>query len=90
MIDYYNSLIYVSGRIQVRAVDVVLGNASSKVKKMVLASIPNKLSKTMGLPIVYKSAIGLRNELSCNIDVTDRLVNGAGCILKAVGHVAPN
>ena len=67
----------------------MLGDASSKVKKRVLSSIPNKLNKTMGLPTVYKSATGLRNKLSCNIDVTDGLVNGAGCILKAAGHVAP-
>ena len=65
-VDNYNSLMYdraqVSGRIQV--VDVGLGDASSKVKKMVLASIPNKFSKTMDVPTVYKSAIDLRNELS--------------------------
>ena len=93
-VDSYNSLMYdrapVSDRIQVRAIDVVLGDASDTVKKRVLASIPKKLNKTMGLPTVYKSAIGLRNELSCNIDVTDGLVNGAGCILKAAGHVLPN
>lgn len=32
----------------------------------------------MGLPMVYRSAIGLRNELTLNLDVEDGLVNGAG------------
>ena len=93
-VDDYNNLMYerapASGKIKVRATDVVLGDASSQVKKRVLASIPNKLSKTMGLPTLYKSAIGLRNELTCNIDVTDGLVNGAGCVVKAAGHTTPN
>ena len=90
-VDDYNNLMYERApachRIKVRAVDIVLGDASSEVKKKVLASIPSKLSKTMGLPTIYKSAIGLRNELSCNIDVSDGLVNGAGCVVKAAGNI---
>ena len=52
-VDDYNNLMYecapASGEIKVRAIDVVLGDASSIVKERVIASIPNKLSKTMGL-----------------------------------------
>ncbi|WAR13395.1 hypothetical protein MAR_027575 [Mya arenaria] len=31
----------------------------------------------MGLPMMYRSAVGLRNELTLNLDVEDGLVNGA-------------
>ena len=93
-VDDYNSLMYylapASGKIKVRAVDAVLGDVSSSVKKQVRAAIPAKTTKTMGLSAIFQSAIGLRNEVSCNIDVSDGLANGAGCVLKATGHVAPN
>lgn len=32
----------------------------------------------MGLTMIYMPALGLRNELTLNVDVEDGLVNGAG------------
>ena len=85
-LDDYNSLMYdiapASGRKEVRAVDVVLGDVSSNVKKQVRAAIPKKTTKTMGRSAIFQSAIGLLKEVSCNFDVFDGLANGAGCVLK--------
>lgn len=42
----------------------------------------------MGSQKVYKTAIGLRNELTVNIDATDGLVKGAGGITKKISLTA--
>ena len=90
--DSHNNLVFEtspgSNKISIQAVDVVLGDVSKEVKNRVKRSIPQTTSKTMGLTLLYKSAVGMRNELTCNVDVEDGLANGAGCILEAVGSVS--
>ena len=92
LVDSHNNLVYESSPsnswVAVKALDVVLGDVPKVVKDRVKRSIPNKVTKTMGLSLLYRSAIGLRNEISCNIDVEDGITNTAGCTLKAVGPVS--
>ncbi|MCG8077483.1 MAG: AAA family ATPase [Candidatus Thiodiazotropha taylori] len=94
LVDSHNNIVYESSpnssRIVVHALDVILGDVTKTVKDRVKQSIPNDVSKTMGLSKLFKSAIGLRNEVSCNIDVEDGLTNSAGCIITAVGRISEN
>ena len=92
LVDSHNSLVFEtspgSNKIAIQPLEVLLGDVSKEVKDRVKRSIPQATSKTMGLAHLYYSAIGVRNELACNVDVEDGLANGAGCILEAVGSVS--
>jgi hypothetical protein len=89
-VDSHNQVVcevHGSGYLKLQAKDVVLGDVSLSVKTRILISIPNDSSKTMGLLKELKTAIGLRNELSCNIDVEDGMTNGAANVLKGTGPI---
>jgi len=89
LVDSHNSLICDIKsdltRVTSVAIDVVLGDVPQETKDKILRSVPKDTSKTMGLCKEFRSAYGLRNEISCNIDVDDGLANGASCVIQAVG-----
>ena len=66
--------------------DTVIGDVAADVKEKIIQSVPFESSKTMGLVKNYKCALGLRDEISVNIDVTDGLANGAVCVVMSIPH----
>ncbi|XP_060553980.1 uncharacterized protein LOC132715026 [Ruditapes philippinarum] len=87
-VDSHNQIVcQVQGSkcLKIEALDVVLGDVSSEIKSRILNSTPSDISKTMGLAKQLNTAIGLRNELSCNIQVEDGMSNGAAFKLEGVG-----
>ena len=67
-------------KISYTATDIVIGDLTAEVKEKILQRAPGRAGDAMGLQKIYKTAVGLRNELTVNLDVTDGLVNGAGGI----------
>ena len=61
------------------AADIVVGDIPNSAKQKILAKSPSKPGDAMGLGKVVKTAVGLRNELTVNLDVEDGLTNGAPC-----------
>lgn len=94
LVNSHNSLVYnqsgMSKRFEVKAWDVVLGEATPQVKGKVLKAIPLDASKTMGLYKCLQLALGLRAELSTNVNVEDELANGASCVIKCVNKSIGN
>ncbi|WAR17491.1 hypothetical protein MAR_032085 [Mya arenaria] len=79
-VDVHNDVVCDSqGQKQIisKSKDVVLGDMTEVVKERIIQKIPSDISKTMGLASNVRTAIGLNNELSCNVDVEDGLTNGA-------------
>lgn len=72
-------------RVTVQAKDVVVGDVSNCIKDKILAAVPTgDPSKTMGLFTYLRTAVGLRCEISINVDVEDGLSNGASGVLMGV------
>jgi exonuclease III len=90
MVETHNMLVcdnQGAKKISNQSFDVVLGDVTPEVKQRILLKIPNDTSKTMNLSSKVETALGLRNELSCNVDIEDGMANGAPCILTAVGPI---
>ena len=77
-------------KIQNTAKDVVIGDVQPQVKVKILQSAPVRPGDAMGLPKVYQTAVGLRNELTVNLDIVDGLVNGAVGTTKAISYLDVN
>ena len=71
-------------KISYTATDIVIGDLTAEVKEKILQRAPGRAGDAMGLQKIYKTAVGLRNELTVNLDVTDGLVNGAGGITTKI------
>ena len=70
----------------VEAIDSILGDLQPKVKARCFAAISTDPSETGGLHKQLLLAVGLRYELTTNIDVNDGLTNGAQCYLKYIDY----
>ncbi|WAR21608.1 RRM3-like protein [Mya arenaria] len=80
-IQSHNSALFdqaLSEKVTNKAIDIVIGNIPPDVQTRILEKAPILPGDSMGLPMMYRSAVGLRNELTLNLDVEDGLVNGAG------------
>ena len=88
VVNMHNNKVFLQApratQISINAFDIVVGDVSEDVKIKIKSSIPNDCTKTMGLMKTLQTAIGLRVELSTNVDVEDGLANGASCTVKAV------
>ncbi len=60
------------------------------VKQKIKERAPTDRSKAMGLAKIVKTAIGLQNELTVNIDISDGLVNGAAFVTKHFHYLQGN
>ena len=49
---------------------------------IVLTKAPSRAGDARGLAKYYKTAVGLQNELTLNLDLEDGLVNGAAGIMR--------
>ncbi|VDI75458.1 Hypothetical predicted protein [Mytilus galloprovincialis] len=87
LVDNFN-LQYISKlgsqKVKVKAVDTVCGDLPASVKTKLLSSLPEKQSDTANLAKEVVLAIGMKYDLTANIEVTDGLTNGSTCELKLI------
>ncbi|XP_063442198.1 uncharacterized protein LOC134722507 [Mytilus trossulus] len=87
LVDNFN-LQYISKlgsqKVKVTAVDTVFGDLPASVKTKLLSSLPEKQSDTANLTKEVVLAIGMKYDLTANIEVTDGLTNGSTCELKLI------
>ncbi|XP_076105470.1 uncharacterized protein LOC143073656 [Mytilus galloprovincialis] len=87
LVDNFN-LLYISKlgsqKVNVKAVDTVCGDLPASVKTKLLSSLPEKQSDTANLAKEVVLAIGMKYDLTANIEVTDGLTNGSTCELKLI------
>ncbi|XP_052095177.1 uncharacterized protein LOC127730440 [Mytilus californianus] len=87
LVDNFN-LQYISRlcsqKVKVKAVDTVCGDLPASVKTKLLSSLPEKQSDTANLAKEVVLAIGMKYDLTANIEVTDGLTNGSTCELKLI------
>ncbi|CAC5416325.1 unnamed protein product [Mytilus coruscus] len=69
---------------KVKAVDTVCGDLPSSVKTKLLSSLPEKQSDTANLAKEVVLAIGMKYDLTANIEVTDGLTNGSSSARKTI------
>ncbi|WAR09065.1 LOW QUALITY PROTEIN: hypothetical protein MAR_019023, partial [Mya arenaria] len=80
-VQSHNSALFdqaLSEKVTNKAIYIVIGDIPPDVQTRILEKAPILPGDSMGLPMMYRSAVGLRNELTLNLDVEDGLVNGAG------------
>ena len=88
-VDQHNHSIFnksVNEKVEVKAIDIVLGDLSDDLKERVKKQIPNDPSKTMGLYSVCKILKEAKYDLTTNVSVVDGMTNGAECIIKKVDY----
>ena len=75
---------------EVKAVDVIVGDTLDDLRKQIKDKIPNDPTKTMGLYSLVSVATAAKYDLTTNIDVTDRLTNGAECVIQNIDYRVEN
>ncbi|XP_071138424.1 uncharacterized protein [Mytilus edulis] len=87
LVDNFN-LQYISKlssqKVKVKSVDTVCGDLPASVKTKLLSSLPEKQTDTANLAKEVVLAIGMKYDLTANIEVTDGLTNGSTCELKLI------
>ncbi|CAC5376929.1 unnamed protein product [Mytilus coruscus] len=87
LVDNFN-LQYISKlcsqKFKVKAVDIVCGDLPASVKSKLLNSLLEKQSDTANLAKEVILAVGMKYDLTANIEVTDGLTNGSTCELKLI------
>ncbi len=73
-------------KIDVKAIDIVLGDLSDELKERIKKQIPNDPSKTMGLYSVCSILKEAKYDLTTNVSVVDGMTNGAECIIKKIDY----
>ena len=69
---------------EIEATDIVIGDVTSEVAYQIKPKAPTRSGDAMGLGKLFQTAVGLRNEMTVNVDVEDGLVNGAACETKHI------
>ncbi|CAB4007909.1 ATP-dependent DNA helicase PIF1, partial [Paramuricea clavata] len=91
-VDEHNHEIFhksTNEKVQVKAIDIVLGDLSDDMKERVKKQIPNDPSKTMGLYSVCSILKEAKYDLTTNVSVVDGMTNGAECIIKKIDYRVP-
>ena len=73
-------------KVNVKAIDIVLGDLSDDLKERLKKQIPKDPSKTMGLYSVCSILKEAKYDLTTNISVVDGMTNGAECIIKKIDY----
>ena len=73
-------------KIDVKAIDIVLGDLSDELEERIKKQIPNDPSKTMGLYSVCSILKEAKYDLTTNVSVVDGMTNGAECIIKKIDY----
>ncbi|CAB4028779.1 ATP-dependent DNA helicase PIF1 [Paramuricea clavata] len=76
-------------KVEIKAIDIVLGDLSDELKERLKKQIPNDPSKTMGLYSVCSILKDAKYDLTTNVSVVDGMTNGAECIIKKVDYRVP-
>ena len=66
------------------AFDTVQADVSANVKAKLLNCIPNKQSETANLAKHVELAVGMKYDITANIDVEDGITNGSSCEVKFI------
>ena len=91
-VDQHNHDIFhkaTNGKIEIKAIDIVLGDLSDELKERLRKQIPNDPSKTMGLYSVCSILKDAKYDLMTNVSVLDGMTNGAECIIQQVDYRVP-
>ena len=86
-VEAHNTAFYQTSstaKVEVEATDIVIGDVTAEVAQKIKTKAPKKSGDAMGLGKFFKTAVGLRNEMTVNVDVEDGLVNGAACETKFI------
>ena len=88
-VDEHNDEIFKKSRyekVEIKAIDIVLGDLSDELKERLKKQIPNDPTKTMGIYSVYRLLKEAKYDLTTNVSVTDGMTNGAECVIKKMDY----
>ena len=88
-VDQHNHDIFhksVNEKVEIKAIDIVLGDLSDELKERLKKQIPNDPFKTMGLYSVCSILKDAKYDLTTNVSVVDGITNGAECIITKVDY----
>ena len=91
-VDQHNHDIFhksTNEKVEIKAIDIVLGDLSDDLKDRLKKQIPNDPSKTMSLYSVCSVLIDAKYDLMTNVSVVDGMINGAECVIKKVDYRVP-
>ncbi|CAB3987819.1 ATP-dependent DNA helicase PIF1 [Paramuricea clavata] len=91
-VDQHNHDIFhksTNEKVDIKAIDIVLGDLSDELKERLKKQIPNDPSKTMGLYSVCSILKAAKYDLTTNVSVVDGMTNGAECIIKKIDYRIP-
>ena len=91
-VDQHNHDIFhksTNEKVEIKAIDIVLGDLSHELKGRLKKQIPNDPSKTMGLYSICSVLKDAKYDLTTNVSVIDGMTNGAECIIKKVDYRVP-
>ena len=91
-VDQHNHDIFrksTNEKVEIKAIDIVLGDLSDELKDRLNMQIPNDPSKTMGLYSVCFVLKDAKYDLTTNVLVVDSMTNGAECVIKKVDNRVP-
>ena len=92
-VDQHNHDIFhksTNEKVEIKAIDIVLGDLSDELKQRLKKQIPNDPSKTMGLYSVCSILKDAKYDLTTNVSVVDGMTNGAECIIKKIDYRVPS
>ena len=91
-VDQHNHDIFhksTNEKVEIKAIDIVLGDLSDELKERLKKQIPKDPSKTMGLYSLCSVLMDAKYDLRTNVSVVDGMTNGAECIIKKVDYRVP-
>ena len=91
-VDQHNHDIFhksTNEKVEIKAIDIVLGDLSDELKERLKKQIPSDPSKTMGLYSVCSILKDAKYDLTTNVSVVDGMTNGAECIIKRIDYRVP-
>ena len=93
LVAAHNTALYtfsLTDKVQVKAVDIIIGDISDDVKKQMKRKIPDNPTKTMGLFSLLPVVTAAKYDLTINVDVSDGLTNGADCVIEDIDYKVEN
>ena len=92
VIDLHNQIVYgnsSSEKKAVKAINTVSADVSPNLKEIILPSAKQMPpQKTRNLRYFYHAAVGERNDLTCNLDISDgmrdRMTNSTSCTVRQI------
>lgn len=73
-------------KVNVKAIDIILGDLSDDLKERLKKQIPNNPLKTLGLYSVCSILKEAKYDITTNVSVVDGMTNGAECIIKNIDY----